>query len=256
MGIETTHITESIEQLSATLVTLFCEATETAVDTLKSEPVETALSTMVDVSSSLLGAISYIRLLQKVASIPTKLFMVKLERYISGVAKIPESKRQKYLKKVGKPGLNKDSILILNLLNKVDELSKIEILLALFEAKLDERIDDTLYRRLTIMVDRTMFSDLIFLGKEIKEGDFKIRCEEEALISTGFIMFSGIAMGTFTEDGEKEGGNIYHYTDVAKAFCQIVFGSDIPSVDEQYDISPPRAMTEEEVDKMCKKVFR
>ncbi len=66
--------------------------------------------------------------------------MRKMERYSAGLVSIPISKRQEYAKRVGKKTLNKDSVFILGVLNKIEELSKIDIIIKLFEAKMDEKI--------------------------------------------------------------------------------------------------------------------
>lgn len=60
----------------------------------------------------------------------------------------------------------------------IEELSKIDILIRLFEAKMDEEIDDQTYRRMMLQVDRTMFSDILFLRDNICDGEIKITSVE------------------------------------------------------------------------------
>ena len=164
------------------------------------------------------------KIIRKSASIPDKLFMHKMERYCAGLVSIPSSKREKYAAKVGKKSLNKDSVFILGVLNKIEELSKIDILVRLFEAKMDEEIDDQTYRRMMLQVDRTMYSDILFLKDNICDDLIKIASvEEENLLATGWLIFAGIGIGTATE----EGGNLYSYTQTAKQFCNVVFQSDL-----------------------------
>lgn len=137
---------------------------------------------------------------------------------------IPVSKRKKYVERVGKKALNKDSVFILGVLNKIEELSKIDILVRLFEAKIDEEIDDQTYRRMMLQVDRTMFSDILFLKNNICNDTIKVTSvEEENLLAMGWLIFAGIGIGTVTE----EGGNLYSYTRTAKQFCNIVFQSNL-----------------------------
>lgn len=151
-----------------------------------------------------------------------------MERYCTGLVSIPISKREKYVAKVGKNALNKDSVFILGVLNKIEELSKIKILIRLFEAKIDEEIDDQTYRRMMLQVDRTMFSDILFLKDNICNIPINITSvEEENLLITGWLLFSGLGIG----DATKEGGNLYTYTRTAKQFCNIVFQSNIPTDD-------------------------
>ncbi len=90
-------------------------------------------------------AITVFKVLRSIATIPNKLYMSRYEWYMKGLCDIDPVKRQKYLKKVGKKGINRDSVFVLNLLNKIEELSKIDIFLRLQEAKMDETIKDSTY---------------------------------------------------------------------------------------------------------------
>lgn len=85
--------------------------------------------------------------------------MHKMEKYLKGLIEIPQDKRNKYLERVGEKSLNKDSIFILNMLNRIEESSKFDMLLKLFEAKMDQIIDDNMYTRLCLLVDRTMYTE-------------------------------------------------------------------------------------------------
>ena len=89
---------------------------------------------------------------------------------------------------------------------------------------MDEKLDDSAYQRMMLQVDRTMYSDILYLKDNICNGDIKITSvEEENLLAMGWLIFSGIGIGTAAE----EGGNLYSYTQIAKQFCKIVFQSDI-----------------------------
>jgi len=222
--------TITIHDLTNNLNTFFCNAKESVKHFLGNDQVQAVLSTGEDLA----GALSFIRIIRIGASIPTKIFMKKYEKFINGITNIPFKTREKYFEKVGKSGLNKDSVFILNMLNRVEDLSKIDIFLSLFRAKIEEIIDDNTYRRLTLMVDRTMYSDLLFLKDHIKIGAFKIAtCEEEALFSSGFILFTGIGWGTMTE----EGGNLYEYSNTAKQICKIVFDvNKIPQIKNSHGV--------------------
>ena len=145
--------------------------------------------------------------------------MNKMEKYCRGMVKISENKRKKYAAKVGKAGLNKDSVFILGILNKIEELSKINIMINLFEHKMDEMIDDETYRRLMIIVDRTMFSDLLYLKSNITEEPIVISNDaEQGLLSNGWLSYYGQTWGTATEDSQL----LYTYTNIAKQFCKLI----------------------------------
>lgn len=58
---------------------------------------------------------------------------------------------------------------------------------------MDEEINDQTYRRMMLQVDRTMFSDILFLKDNICNNDIKITSEEEEnLLATGWLIFAGI----------------------------------------------------------------
>ena len=169
--------------------------------------------------------VKIVSVVYKVASIPDQLFMNKVEKYCKGLVEIPLSKRQAYIEKVGRKSLNEESVFILNVLNKVEELSKIDIFIKLFEAKINDQIDDSTYRRMMLQVNRTMLSDIIYMGNNIIDNDvIKITSvEEEGLLTSGWIVFAGIGIGSSSGNG----GNLYEYTKLAKNFCNIVFHKNL-----------------------------
>ena len=213
-----------VDYVIDSLSTLIEQGSEKIVAFISSDDFSDLLAEKKELGAELSKAIKVVKIIRKSASIPDKLFMHKMERYCAGLVSIPSSKREKYAAKVGKKSLNKDSVFILGVLNKIEELSKIDILVRLFEAKMDEEIDDQTYRRMMLQVDRTMYSDILFLKDNICDDLIKIASvEEENLLATGWLIFAGIGIGTATE----EGGNLYSYTQTAKQFCNVVFQSDL-----------------------------
>ena len=213
-----------VDSVIDSLSTLIEQGSEKIVAFISSDDFSDLLAEIKELGAELSKAIKVVKIIRKSASIPDKLFMHKMERYCAGLVSIPSSKREKYAAKVGKKSLNKDSVFILGVLNKIEELSKIDILVRLFEAKMDEEIDDQTYRRMMLQVDRTMYSDILFLKDNICDDLIKIASvEEENLLATGWLIFAGIGIGTATE----EGGNLYAYTQTAKQFCNVVFQSNL-----------------------------
>ena len=213
-----------VDSVIDSLSTLIEQGSEKIVAFISSDDFSDLLAEIKELGAELSKAIKVVKIIRKSASIPDKLFMHKMERYCAGLVSIPSSKREKYAARVGKKSLNKDSVFILGVLNKIEELSKIDILVRLFEAKMDEEIDDQTYRRMMLQVDRTMYSDILFLKDNICDDSIKIASvEEENLLATGWLIFAGIGIGTATE----EGGNLYSYTQTAKQFCNVVFQSDL-----------------------------
>lgn len=213
-----------VDSVIDSLSTLIEQGSEKIVAFISSDDFSDLLAEIKELGAELSKAIKVVKIIRKSASTPDKLFMHKMERYCAGLVSIPSSKREKYAAKVGKKSLNKDSVFILGVLNKIEELSKIDILVRLFEAKMDEEIDDQTYRRMMLQVDRTMYSDILFLKDNICDDLIKIASvEEENLLATGWLIFAGIGIGTATE----EGGNLYSYTQTAKQFCNVVFQSNL-----------------------------
>lgn len=208
-----------VDSISDALSTFIEQGTETVINVFTSNEAAVIWETVTEVSADLVKASKVITVIKKAASIPDKLFMNKMEKYCRGLIEIPANKREKYAAKVGKPGLNKDSVFILGVLNKIEELSKIKILLALFEAKMDGLIDDETYRRLMLLVDRTMFSDLLYLKANITDNPIVIENDaEQGLLANGWLYYYGQTWGTAIEDSQL----VYNYTNIAKQFCQLI----------------------------------
>lgn len=208
-----------VDSISDALSTFIEQGTEIVINVFTSNEAAVIWETVTEVSADLVKASKVITVIKKAASIPDKLFMNKMEKYCRGLIEIPANKREKYAAKVGKPGLNKDSVFILGVLNKIEELSKIKILLTLFEAKMDGLIDDETYRRLMLLVDRTMYSDLLYLKTNITDDPIVIENDaEQGLLANGWLYYYGQTWGTVTEDSQL----VYSYTNIAKQFCQLV----------------------------------
>lgn len=208
-----------VDSISDALSTFIEQGTETVINVFTSNEAAVIWETVTEVSADLVKASKVITVIKKAASIPDKLFMNKMEKYCRGLIEIPANKREKYAAKVGKPGLNKDSVFILGVLNKIEELSKIKILLTLFEAKMDGLIDDETYRRLMLLVDRTMYSDLLYLKTNITDDPIVIENDaEQGLLANGWLYYYGQTWGTATEDSQL----VYNYTKIAKQFCQLI----------------------------------
>lgn len=208
-----------VDSISDALSTFIEQGTETVINVFTSNEAAVIWETVTEVSADLVKASKVITVIKKAASIPDKLFMNKMEKYCRGLIEIPANKREKYAAKVGKPGLNKDSVFILGVLNKIEELSKIKILLTLFEAKMDGLIDDETYRRIMLLVDRTMYSDLLYLKANITDDPIVIENDaEQGLLANGWLYYYGQTWGTATEDSQL----VYNYTNIAKQFCQLI----------------------------------
>ena len=190
-------------------------------------------------------AIGAIKIIKKIYDIPSQLFMYKFERYCKGLSNIPLEKRKEYLKNSEKISRKKETLFILNVINKIEDIDKIDMTIKLLEAKLYDKIDETTYRRLLIMLGNTLYSDLIYMKNNINHENFPIKDNaQDGLLANGWIRPLGPGWGEF---GEAESENLFAYNSFAKSFCKIVFASSI-EVTPPNDIGTIKMITTEDID--------
>ena len=157
------------------------------------------------------GAIKSLKVAQKIASIPTALYMKKFGRYCKGLTTIPLEKRQKYMKLLGKEKFNKESVFVLNVINRIEENEKIPLFLKILNAKMDGFIDDNEYHRLMILTDRTLYSDLLYLKDNITEDPVKLNSDSDyGLASSGLLVAAGNEWVEGMDDADN--GVRFNYT--------------------------------------------
>lgn len=159
---------------------------------MNSDIVQDGTEILSQVGEAVSGAIKSLKAAQKIASIPTALYMKKFERYCKGLTTIPLEKRQKYMKLLGKEKFNKESVFVLNVINRIEENEKIPLFLKILDAKMDGFIDDNEYHRLMILTDRTLYSDLLYLKDNITEDPVKLNSDSDyGLASSGLLVTAG-----------------------------------------------------------------
>ena len=170
-------------------------------------------------------AITGATIIKKLCGLPTKLFLTKFEKYCRGLIDIPVQDREAYFQRVDQQSRDNETLFILSVINKIEEIEKIDIMLALFKAKLDEKLNDADYRRFVIMVGNTLYSDICYMRDNITQDNFPIEdYEQDGLLSSGWLRPVGQGWGTI---GETESDNLFAYSKIAKRFCNIVFQSGI-----------------------------
>ena len=179
-------------------------------------------------------AITAYTIFKKAYELPTRLFLTKFERYCKGLIDIPMQDRAAYFQRVDQQSRDSETLFILGVINKIEEIEKIDIMLALFKAKLYDDINDATYRRLIVMAGNTLYSDLCYMGKNITQANFPIKDDEQdGLLGSGWIRPVGQGWGTI---GDTESDNLFAYNEIAKCFCNIVFQSKIE------ELPPAKAM--------------
>lgn len=212
-----------IDELKEIIEVFMTEANDLAGQVINSEIVQDGAEVISQLSEAVSGAIKSLKAVKKIASIPTALFMRKFERYCKGLTEIPLNKRQKYMKLLGKEKFNKESVFVLNVINRIEENEKIELFLRLLSAKMEGILDDNEYHRLMILTDRTLYSDLLYLKDNITNDPIKLSSDEDyGLIASGLLVIAG---NDWVEDMDgSDNGVRFNYTFAAKKMAFIFFG--------------------------------
>lgn len=211
----------NIEQLVNWLNIFMTEATNTIENLLASEVIQGTI----ELSNSLASAIDTLNTLKKIASIPSKLYLRKFEKFCRGLASIPLDKRKKYVKTLGREKFSQESVFILNVINRIEEEDKLPLLIKLLDARCGNEISAEEYRRLTVMVDRTLYSDLLYLKHSITDDPVELRTDSDyGLAASGLLVTAGSTWLTF-EVPTKDTGICFNYTLSAKKIAKICFNT-------------------------------
>lgn len=106
-----------------------------------------------------------IQIVNKVKDIPSKLFASKLTKFLNGINDISLLQRQTFIEKFGKEFESKSERL-LNIINKIDDDKKIDYLVNIFKALVNEKIDLDLFFRFSHCVEQCVSEDLRFLVEQ------------------------------------------------------------------------------------------
>ena len=107
-------------------------------------------------------------------------------------------------------------------IQKIEEKEKIPFLLKLLEAQMYNIIDLTEYRRLMILVDRTLYSDLLYLKDHITADPVALHNEADyGLAASGLLVTAGNSWGHFDHGADSD--MVFNYALSAKKLAQILF---------------------------------
>lgn len=244
-----------IDVLKAVLETFMSEATDIIVKIMNSDAVQDGAEILSQVSEAVSDAIKSLKAAKKIASIPTALYMNKFERYCKGLTSIPLEKRQKYMKLLGKKKFNKESVFVLNVINRIEENEKIPLFISLLNAKMDGYIDDNEYHRLMILTDRTMYNDLLYLKNNITEDPVRLNTDSDyGLVSSGLLVAGGNVWGENMD--EADNGVRFNYTLAAKKMAYIFFGIECDMKPSNKGITIMTAMSPEDIEESINRVFK
>lgn len=203
----------------------FMQDMETKLSTfLASENLQDAKAITDIANENISETITLFKTLRSISGIPTQLFLHKFERYCKGLGEIPREKRAAYVRELGKEKFNREGVFILNVLNRIEENEKIDFMLRLLERRLDETLDDTTYRRLMVLIDRTLYTDLLYLKDHVTDRPNEIsEAEEFGLVSSGLISSDGL--GWVSDTAEQPTVLLFRYTPAAQQLAEILFGT-------------------------------
>lgn len=243
-----------VDVLRDVLETFMNEATEIVVEIINSDVVQDGAEIISQVGEAVSGAIKSLKAAQKIASIPTALYMKKFERYCKGLTTIPLEKRRKYMRLLGKEKFNKESVFVLNVINRIEENEKIPLFLNLLSAKMEGLIDDNEYHRLMILTDRTLYSDLLYLKDNITENPVRLNTDSDyGLASSGLLVTAG---NKWVEDMDEEDNGVrFNYTFAAKKMAYIFFGVECAMKPTNNGITIMIAASDVEVEEKLNELF-
>ena len=216
-----------IEELANLLTTFFEEGTTSAAEFLESDLVQDTKEVVVEIGTALGNVIKTWKMLKSVASIPTKIYLRKFERFCRGISDIPLEQRQKFMEKLGHERFQRESVFILNVVNRIEEEDKLPLLAKILDACTAGVITLSEFRRLTMLVDRTLYSDLEYLGQHIT-ADPVVLCTDSdyGLVASGLLVTAGNEFMTdFDDDDPTDTGIRFNYTAAAKKLASILYES-------------------------------
>lgn len=231
---------------------ILTKATNTISEIFNTDAISEPIDITLELGSDLASAIKGLNLIKTVASIPSKIFMRKYEKFCRDLIEIPIEKRQKYIEKLGQSNFNKEGVFLLNIINRIEDEDKLPFLVKLLEARMDNIISANEYRRLTILIDRTFYSDLLYLEHNITEDPVSIQTDSDfGLVASGLLVTAGNDWSDPTNPNDT--GIRFNYTSAAKKLAQILFGVTCDINPSNKGISIIGDISEEEIIQMVNK---
>lgn len=165
-----------------------------------------------------LDSVEVLRFIKNTKHLPDKFFVRKFDKFCRGICLIPLKEREKFVNLLSKHETNKDGVLMLDIINKIEEETKIDFLIKLFEARVNGIIDDKMWKRLIVMVNRTMYDDILYLQTQTLDTDFQpdsLNNEILGLMTNGLVIYIGADLSTMK--------NRYYYPEYTRILASIIF---------------------------------
>ena len=205
-----------LKNLQSDMYHVLVDGKQTVYDLVKDDmgDLEDALGTIGNISTA-------VKIIQLAMNLPERLYMQKYIRFTSGVRKYNSSERREILQHVSESKAKAQIPFILNVINVCEEEEKMDFLVTLTEAWMEERLDNVDYRRLAMMMERTPYGDLIHLKGLFEKQTIELRSvKDESLLTNGWLSSDNVAL----QEINQEAAIHCHLTANAWKFGEIVFG--------------------------------
>lgn len=170
------------------------------------------LQSVRDINIPIVGCI-----IQISTSISDTMFMKKCLKFLKGISDIPKEKRYEFIGDLSVRNQEDAAELILSIINKLDHPQKIELICKLFKAKVFDEISIDDFIRLSFMIEKCPYIDLLYL-REYEKPNY-IPGSTELLSSAGLIE------KTIYDFGGAEGGGCdkYSLTNLGKILLRLSY---------------------------------
>ena len=215
-----------LKALQSNACQLLLGGNQTTYDTMKD-----GIEVMRDILGIFGDASTAGKIVQKIITLPDKLYMRKYHRFAEGLLEYNSSEDRHFLQKVSKLEVEKQIPFILNVINACEEEEKMDFLVKLTEAWMEKNLEDASYHRLTLMMERTPYDDLTYLEKLFEKQQIELRSvEDESLLANGWLTADGVALQRI----HREAATRCHLTANAWKFGEIIFGMKLEGAPDPF----------------------
>lgn len=183
------------------------------------------LSTLVNDASDLIDTLGTVETawntLKGILSISDRLFLRKFLRFIKGVEQIDADERKEFMNKIERMEEEKLCSFILNVIDNLEEEGKVDYFVSLFKAMIELKISIPEFKRMTLLVNRTIEEDIQFMINNINDKAVYLKTATlENLMLNGWLIL--ISVGNQPVWAKDNSANFYQYSHLAFKFCDVV----------------------------------